>query len=115
MNFRENLKQTFRDIKKEYQNIETTDKLLDLISLSGIVLFFISIIFMQINDKVNAINIAFSIYPLAVAGITTAYRMKIREDTKTKIQTMFKEYLILMITLTVIVILVVILTVIIFL
>ncbi|MHA1416632.1 MAG: hypothetical protein ACTSRR_10285, partial [Candidatus Heimdallarchaeaceae archaeon] len=72
MSMRESIVKTLKEIKDEYREVETTDKILDLISLVGIVLFFVSALVMSLNNKINPINIAFSIYPLAIAGTATA-------------------------------------------
>jgi len=115
MSMRESIVKTLKEIKDEYREVETTDKILDLISLVGIVLFFVSALVMSLNNKVNPINIAFSIYPLAIAGTATAIRMKLKKITNEEESSkVFREYVTIVGLLTVLVLIVVLITVLIY-
>ncbi|MHA1668592.1 MAG: hypothetical protein ACTSUR_08040 [Candidatus Heimdallarchaeaceae archaeon] len=112
MSIKENIGQTFRSIRDEFKQFDRSDKILDIISLTGVILFLISFISVYISGKFNAINIVFILYPMAVAGLAITFRMKKREKPET-IPTLFKEWVSIFITLTVIVIIVIIITIII--
>ncbi|MHA1865640.1 MAG: hypothetical protein ACTSWZ_03955 [Candidatus Heimdallarchaeaceae archaeon] len=115
MSMRESIVKTFKEIRDEYREVETADKIFDLISLVGIVLFFVSALLMSLNNKINPINIAFSIYPLAIAGISTAIRMKVKKVTdEEEAAKIFKEYVTIIGFLTVLVLIVIILTILIY-
>jgi len=79
MSIRENIGKTITSAKDEYGKVDFGDKILDLISLVGAVLFIISLISVFVSSKFNAMNIVFILYPLAVGGIAAALRMKKRE------------------------------------
>jgi len=115
MSMRESIVKTLKEIKDEYREVETTDKILDLISLVGIVLFFVSALVMSLNNKINPINIAFSIYPLAIAGTATAMRMKLKKITNEEESSrVFREFVTIIGLLTALVLVVIIFTVIIY-
>lgn len=115
MSMRESIVKTFKEIRDEYREVETADKIFDIISLVGIVLFFVSALLMSLNNKINPINIAFSIYPLAIAGTSTAIRMKLKKITdEEEASKIFKEYVTIIGLLTVLVLIVIIFTVLIY-
>ena len=107
MSSRQNIGETLRSIRKEVGQFEFSDKVLDLISIIGVVLFIISFISIFLTDKFNIVNIVFMLYPLAVGGLAAAFRMK-RRDKPEETENMFKEWLIIMGTITVISILIII-------
>ena len=108
MSFRENLRETFSAIKKEYNKVDSVDKTLDIISLTGFVLFLISFISVFIGKDFNSLNIPLILYPLGIGGIATALRMK-KRDNPEDVSSIFKEWLILVssITVTIIVIIII--------
>lgn len=103
MSIRETLGETFRSIKKEYKKVDSVDKILDVISLTGLVLFFISLLSVFIGKNFNSLNIPLIIYPLGIGGIATALRMK-KRDNPEDVGSLFKEWLIITSTLTAIII-----------
>ncbi len=92
MSIRENIGKTISSAKGEYGKIDFGDKILDLISLVGTVLFLISMISVFISSKFNVINIIFVLYPLTVGGIAAALRMKKREKPE-EAGNIFKEWI----------------------
>ena len=109
MSIRQTIGKTFKTIKDEYGKTEFGDKILDLISIVGAVLFIISFIVIFLGDKAfNAVNIVFMLYPLGLAGIASSFRMK-KRDKPEEAGKMFKEWTWIMGTLTLISVLVIIL------
>jgi len=92
MSIRENLGKTISSAKEEYGKLEFGDKMLDLISIVGAVLFIVSFVSVFLSSKWNVVNIIFIIYPLAVGGIAAALRMKKRERPE-EAGNIFKEWL----------------------
>jgi hypothetical protein len=107
MSSRQNIGESFRTIRKEIGKFEFSDKILDLISFIGVALFIISFISVFLTDKFNIVNIVFMLYPLGVGGLAAAFRMK-RRDKPEETPKMFKEWLIIMGTITAISILIII-------
>ena len=107
MSIRETLGETFGAIKKEYKKVDTVDKILDVISLTGLVLFFISLISVFIGSDFNSLNIPLILYPLGIGGIATTLRMK-KRDHPEESGSLFKEWLILTSVLTAIIIVIII-------
>ena len=114
MSLRENISKTFTGIRTEYKKVEMADKILDLISILGMALFVIALISMNISNKINSINITFTVYPLAIAGISAALRMKRRDEQKTPPRKLFVEWVTITSGITFIALLVVIISVIIY-
>lgn len=113
MSIRETLGETFRSIKKEYKKVDSVDKILDVISLTGLVLFFISLLSVFIGKNFNSLNIPLIIYPLGIGGIATALRMK-KRDNQEDVGSLFKEWLIITGTLTAIIIVILIIALILY-
>lgn len=107
MSFRESLRETFSAIRKEYNKVDSVDKILDVISLTGFVLFFIALISVFIGSNFNSLNIPLLLYPLGIGGIATALRMK-KRDNPEESGSLFKEWLIITGALTAIIIAIVI-------
>ncbi len=109
MSFRDNMTKIFQAMKEGYQEVDRTDKILDLISIGGIVLFIISFIFLYVGDKINAINITMTIYPLALGGIAAGLRMK-KRDKPEAADKLLKEWVIITSGMTVVSIITIIIT-----
>ena len=107
MSIRQTIQETFRGIKEEYSKVEFSDKILDLISIVSLLLFFVSLISVFVSGKFNTINIVFIVYPLIVSGMSIATRMKRREKPETT-PDLFKEWLWIFGTITVIALIVII-------
>jgi len=107
MSSRQKIGETLRSVRKEIGKFEFSDKILDLISIIGVVLFIISFLSVFLSEKFNIVNIVFMIYPLAVGGLAAAFRMK-RRDKPEETPKMFREWLIVMGSITVIGIIVII-------
>jgi len=103
---------TLRTIGKEIKEFELSDKILDLIAIVGAALFIVSFISVYLSDNFNTINIFFILYPLAVSGLAAAFRTRKIEKPEDKVK-LFKEWLIIMGTITVIGIIVIIIALII--
>ena len=56
----------------------------------------------NIQNAINAANITFTIYPLAVAGISSAFRMKRRDIEEIEANKLFNEWIIIIAGLTII-------------
>ncbi len=109
MSIRQTIGKTFKSIREEYGKTEFGDKILDLISITGAVLFVVSFISVWLGDKAfNAVNIVFMLYPLGLAGIASSFRMK-RRDKPEDTGKMFKEWTWIMGILTLICVIIVIL------
>ncbi|MCG3220821.1 MAG: hypothetical protein H7641_05515, partial [Candidatus Heimdallarchaeota archaeon] len=91
----QNIGETLRSVRREIRKFEFSDKVLDLISIIGVVLFMISFISVFLSKKFNIVNIVFMLYPLAVGGLAAAFRMK-RRDKPEETPKMFREWLIIM-------------------
>ena len=107
MSSRQSIGETFRSVRQEIKKVEFSDKILDLISIIGVVLFIVSFISVFLTNKFNIVNIVFLLYPLAVGGLAAAFRMK-RRDKPEDTPKMFREWLIIMGVITVIAILMII-------
>ncbi|MHA2256319.1 MAG: hypothetical protein ACXAAM_09615 [Candidatus Heimdallarchaeaceae archaeon] len=90
MSSRQNIGESFRSIRKEIGKFEFSDK-----------------ISVFLSDKFNIVNIVFMLYPLAVGGLAAAFRMK-RRDKPEETPKMFREWLIVMGSITAIGIIVII-------
>lgn len=112
MSFRDNVEKIFQTMKEGYQEVDKTDKILDLISISGVMLFIIAFIFLYVGDKINAINITMTIYPLALGGIAAGLRMKKRDNPKAA-DKLLKEWVIITSGMTVVSVITIIVTLII--
>ncbi len=108
------IKQTWKELKDQYKEVEAADKILDAISFIAMVLFIIAIVTIYISKESNPINIALAIYPLALAGVSTAYRMKLIEHSYTSSKKMYIEYVAIQAILIGIVILIIILSLILY-
>ena len=107
MSLRQNIGETFRTIRKEYAKTEFNDKLLDLISISGVVLFLIAFFSVFISSKFNVVNIVFMIYPLGLAGVSTSFRMR-KRDRPEENEKLFKDWIWIVSTFTIIAVIVII-------
>ncbi len=112
MSVRQTIRDTLSNIRKEYGKIEFSDKILDLISITGLALFIVSLITVYLSGKFNVVNIVFMLYPLIVSGVAAFTRMRKREDS-TSVEKLFKDWIWIMGTITVIAIIVIIIGVII--
>ena len=110
MSIRENIGKTLTSAKDEYGKVDFGDKILDLISIVGAVLFLISFISVFISSKWNVVNIVFILYPLSVGGVAASLRMKKREKPE-ETGNIFKEWLWIMGGVTFIALLIIILAV----
>ncbi|MCE7738850.1 MAG: hypothetical protein GPJ50_05680 [Candidatus Heimdallarchaeota archaeon] len=108
MNIRQNIVKTFKTVKEEYGKVDFGDKLLDLISIVGIVLFLASFISVFLSRVFNTVNVVFMLYPLGLAGIAASFRMKKREKPE-EAEKLFKEWVWIFGTITVISIIIIIL------
>ena len=100
MSILQTIGKTFKTIKEEYGKTEFGDKILDMISIVGAVLFIVSFVIVFIGDRAfNAINIVFFLYPLGLAGVAASFRMK-KRDNPDSADKMFKEWIWIMGTLT---------------
>lgn len=108
MSLRQNLGETFRNIRKEYAKTEFSDKMLDLISIAGVVLFLVAFLSVFISEKFNVVNIVFIIYPLGIAGVSAAFRMRKRDRPEDN-EKLFRDWILIISTFTVIAIIVIIL------
>ena len=108
MSIRQNIVKTFKTVKEEYGKVDFGDKLLDLISIFGIVLFLAAFISVFLSRVFNAVNIVFMLYPLGLAGIASSFRMK-KRDRPEDAEKLFKEWVWIFGTITVISIIVIIL------
>jgi len=108
MSLRQNIGETFRAIRKDYAKTEFNDKILDLIALSGVVLFLIAFFSVFVSSKFNVVNIIFMIYPLGIAGVSSAFRMRKRERPEDN-EKLFKDWIWIISTFTVIALIVIIL------
>lgn len=102
MSTRRSFKETIRILYQEYKNVEFSDRILDLISVLGIVFFVISLFSINLFSTFNVINIVFALYPLGLAGIAASFRMK-RRDKPEETEHLFKEWLAVNIILLVII------------
>jgi hypothetical protein len=109
MSIRENIGKTISSAREEYGKLDLGDKLLDLISITGAILFLVALISVFVSSKFNSMNIVFIIYPLAVGGIAASLRMKKREKPE-EAGNIFKEWVWIMSGITVIALLIIILT-----
>ena len=107
---RKNIKNTLSSAKEEYGKLDLGDKILDLISIVGAILFIVAFISVFLSSKWNVINIIFIIYPLAVGGMAAALRMKKREKPE-EAENLFKEWLFSMGGITFIALIIIILSV----
>lgn len=107
MSVKQTIRKTFNNIKKEYGKIEFTDKILDLISIIGFVLFIVSLITVYLSGKFNVVNIVFILYPMIISGMAAATRMRKREDPAS-VTKLFKDWIWVMSTITVIAVIVII-------
>ncbi len=114
MSIRETIGETFSAIKKEYKKVDSVDKTLDVISLTGLVLFFISLFSVFIGKDFNSLNIPLILYPLGIGGLATALRMKKRDDPE-DISSLFKEWLIITSTFTAMIIVILIIALVLYL
>ena len=114
MSIRETLRETFSAIKKEYSKVDSADKILDVISITGLILFFISLFSVFIGSNFNSLNIPLLLFPLGIGGIATALRMK-KRDNPEESGSLFKEWLILTGTLTAIIIIIIIIALVLYL
>ena len=112
MSVKQTIRDTFSNIKKEYGKIEFSDKILDLISITGFALFIVSLIAVYLSGKFNVVNIVFILYPMFVSGVSAFTRMRKREDPAS-VAKLFKDWIWIMGTFTVIAIIVIIIGVII--
>ncbi|MCG3260693.1 MAG: hypothetical protein H7644_13155 [Candidatus Heimdallarchaeota archaeon] len=108
MSIRQNVVKTLKTVKEEYGKVDFGDKLLDLISIVGIVLFLASFISVFLSRVFNAVNIVFMLYPLGLAGIAASFRMK-KRDKPEEAEKLFKEWVWIFGTFTVISIIIIIL------
>ncbi len=110
MSIRENIGKTISSVKEEYGKIDFGDKILDLISIVGVVIFLISLVSVFLSARFNAVNIVFLLYPLAVGGVAAALRMKKREKPE-EAGNIFKEWAWIMGGITAIAIIIIILAI----
>ncbi len=108
MNIRQNVVKTLKTVKEEYGKVDFEDKILDLISIVGIVLFLISFVSVFLSKIFNAVNIVFILYPLGLAGIAASFRMK-KRDKPEEAEKLFKEWVWIFGTITVIGIIIIVL------
>ena len=108
MSIRENIGKTVSSVKDEYTKVDLGERILDLVSLVGAILFIVSLVSVFVSSKFNALNIVFMLYPLAVGGMAAAIRMKKREKPE-EASNLFKEWLWTMGTITVVAVLIIIL------
>jgi len=101
MNIRQNVVKTLKTVKEEYGKVDFGDKILDLISIVGIVLFLVSFVSVFLSRIFNAVNIVFILYPLGLAGIAASFRMK-KRDKPEETEKLFKEWVWIFGTITVI-------------
>ena len=101
MSLRQNIGETFRTIRKEYAKTEFSEKILDLISISGVVLFLIAFLAVFFSSKFNVANIIFLLYPLGIAGVSAAFRMRKRDRPEDN-EKLFKDWIWIIGTFTVI-------------
>ncbi|MBY9000518.1 MAG: hypothetical protein KGD64_06355 [Candidatus Heimdallarchaeota archaeon] len=112
MSVRQTIRDTLSNIRKEYGKIEFSDKILDLISITSFALFIVSLVTVFLSGKINPINVVFTLYPLVVSGIAAATRMRKRENPES-VPKLFKEWLWIIGTITVISLIIIIIAVII--
>ncbi len=110
MSIRQSIGETVKSAREEYRKIDFGDKILDLISIVGAVLFIISFISVFVSSAFNAVNIVFILYPLAVAGIASSLRMK-KRDKPEEAENIFKEWIWIMGTITAISVIIIIIAV----
>lgn len=108
MSTRGNFGDAIRLIRKDYAKTESSDKLLDLISIVGTILFIASFLAVFITEKFNVVNIVFMLYPLGIAGVSAAFRMK-KRDKPEENEKLLREWILIMGTFTGIAILIIIL------
>lgn len=108
MNIRQNVVKTLKTVKEEYGKVDFGDKILDLISIVGIVLFLVSFVSVFLSRIFNAVNIVFILYPLGLAGIAASFRMK-KRDKPEETGKLFKEWVWIFGTITVISVIIIIL------
>ena len=101
MSVRQTIRDTLSNIKKEYKKIEFSDKILDLISITSFALFIVSLLTVFLSGKFNVVNIVFILYPMIVAGVAAFTRMRKREDPAS-VPKLFKDWIWIMGTITVI-------------
>lgn len=101
MNIRQNVVKTLKTVKEEYGKVDFGDKILDLISIVGLVLFLVSFVSVFLSRIFNAVNIVFILYPLGLAGIAASFRMK-KRDKPEEAEKLFKEWVWIFGTITVI-------------
>ncbi len=107
MSVRQNIRDTLSNIKKEYGKIEFSDKILDLISLTSFALFIVSLVAVFLSGKFNVVNIVFTLYPMVVSGVAAFTRMRKREDPSS-VTKLFKDWVWIMGTITIIALIVII-------
>ena len=99
MGILQSIGKTFKTIRQEYGKVDLGDKVLDLISVVGAVLFIVAFISVFLNKVFNPVNIVFLLYPLGVAGVAASFRMK-KRDKPEEADKMFKDWVWIMGTLT---------------
>lgn len=101
MSVRQTIRDTLTDIRREYGKIEFSDKILDLISLTSFALFIVSLVAVFLSGKFNVVNIVFILYPMIVSGVAAFTRMRKREDPAS-VNKLFRDWIWIMGTITVI-------------
>ena len=95
MSLRGEFANMWETLKEEYKKVEFSDKILDLVSIAGVVLFLAGLVILDLQHQFNVINIIFIMYPLFLSGMTAAFRMK-RRDKPEETPKLLKEWLIIM-------------------
>ena len=108
MSIRKNIGETFKSIKNEFKKFEFSDIVLDIIAIAGFVLFLVALVSVFLASKFNTVNIVFILYPLGIAGSAAAFRMRRREKPE-ETPKLFKDWLIVVGTMTAIAVLILIL------
>ncbi|MFW9853067.1 MAG: hypothetical protein ACFFDS_08995 [Candidatus Thorarchaeota archaeon] len=108
MSLRQTIEETFKSIKNEFKKFEFSDVVLDLIAIAGFVLFLVALVSVFLASKFNTVNIVFILYPLGVAGSAAAFRMRRREKPE-ETPKLFRDWLIVIGTMTAIAVLIMIL------
>ena len=107
MSVRQTIRDTLSNIRKEYAKIEFSDKMLDLLSIVSFSLFIVSLVTVFLSGRFNAVNVVFMLYPLIVSGIAAATRMRKRENPES-VDKLFKDWIWIMGTITVIALIIII-------
>jgi len=95
MSLRSDVGNLLKTLKDEYHKVEFSDKILDIVSVTGVILFLIGLFAVDLQHQFNILNIIFIMYPLFIGGTAATFRMK-RRDKQEDTPKLLKEWLTIM-------------------